>query len=370
MFDLVVGASSIYGGSWLEGAGAVYAENQALRWIADLAGLPGRGRRRVRAGRHHRQPLGARRRPAHRPDASAARRAATGAGARPWRVAATHGGALLDRVGLPGDGRRVGRGRRRREWPAHRRPALREVLLANGPGDVLRRGRHQRHDQLRHRRRPRLGRRGVPRVRHLVPRRRRLWRRRAGRALGAPPATPGIEHCDSFIVDPHKWLFAPFDCCALLYREPALARAAHTQHASYLDVLTDAPDWNPTDYAVGLTRRARGLPFWFSLATHGTRRLPRRRRADAGGDPVRRRRRSGAATTSRSCASPTCRSWSSGGSAGRAAAVPGVVRPAARRPVRLRGADLARRRDADPVRHRQPAAPPRTTSRAILDTMA
>ena len=40
LFDLVVGASSIYGGSWLEGAGAVYAENQALRWIADLGGLP------------------------------------------------------------------------------------------------------------------------------------------------------------------------------------------------------------------------------------------------------------------------------------------------------------------------------------------
>ena len=39
-FDVVVGASSIYGGSWLEGSGAVYAENQALRWIADLVGLP------------------------------------------------------------------------------------------------------------------------------------------------------------------------------------------------------------------------------------------------------------------------------------------------------------------------------------------
>ena len=40
LFDLVVGASSIYGGSWMEGAGAVFAENQALRWIADLVGLP------------------------------------------------------------------------------------------------------------------------------------------------------------------------------------------------------------------------------------------------------------------------------------------------------------------------------------------
>ena len=40
LFDLVVGASSIYAGSWLEGGGAVFAENEALRWIADLAGLP------------------------------------------------------------------------------------------------------------------------------------------------------------------------------------------------------------------------------------------------------------------------------------------------------------------------------------------
>jgi glutamate/tyrosine decarboxylase-like PLP-dependent enzyme len=80
----------------------------------------------------------------------------------------------------------------------------------------------------------------------------------------------GIERADSFVVDPHKWLFAPFDCCALLYREPEVARAAHTQRAGYLDVLTEADDINPSDYAVGLTRRARGLPFWFSLATHGT----------------------------------------------------------------------------------------------------
>ena len=40
LFDLVVGASSIYAGSWMEGGGAVFAENEALRWIADLAGMP------------------------------------------------------------------------------------------------------------------------------------------------------------------------------------------------------------------------------------------------------------------------------------------------------------------------------------------
>jgi glutamate/tyrosine decarboxylase-like PLP-dependent enzyme len=94
-----------------------------------------------------------------------------------------------------------------------------------------------------------------------------------GAGLAAPSIRArydGIERADSFIVDPHKWLFAPFDCCALIYRDPQLARAAHTQKAGYLDVLTEAAEFNPADYAVGLTRRARGLPFWFSLATHGT----------------------------------------------------------------------------------------------------
>ena len=81
----------------------------------------------------------------------------------------------------------------------------------------------------------------------------------------------GIEHADSFVVDPHKWLFAPYDSAALLYREPRLAKAVHTQDASYLDVIhTDDQQWNPSDLAHHLTRRARGLPLWFSLAVNGT----------------------------------------------------------------------------------------------------
>jgi glutamate/tyrosine decarboxylase-like PLP-dependent enzyme len=90
----------------------------------------------------------------------------------------------------------------------------------------------------------------------MVPHRRRL--RRGGSVR-------------SFIVDPHKWLFAPFDCAALLYRQPNLAKAVHTQDASYLDVLHSGnpEEWNPSDYAYHLTRRARGLPIWFSMAVYG-----------------------------------------------------------------------------------------------------
>ncbi|MFF9667107.1 pyridoxal phosphate-dependent decarboxylase family protein, partial [Streptomyces althioticus] len=110
-----------------------------------------------------------------------------------------------------------------------------------------------------------------------VARERDLWFHVDGAYGGAGLFAPsvrerynGIEHADSFVVDPHKWLFAPFDCAALIYRNPQLARAVHTQDASYLDVLhTEGDEWNPTDYAYHLTRRARGLPLWFSLAVHG-----------------------------------------------------------------------------------------------------
>jgi glutamate/tyrosine decarboxylase-like PLP-dependent enzyme len=95
-----------------------------------------------------------------------------------------------------------------------------------------------------------------------------------GAALLAPSARgrfAGIEHADSLVIDPHKWLYAPFDCAALMYRDPGFARTVHTQAASYLDVIHDtAGEWNPSDYAYQLTRRARGLPLWFSLAVNGT----------------------------------------------------------------------------------------------------
>ncbi|MCU1392779.1 MAG: aspartate aminotransferase family protein [Ilumatobacteraceae bacterium] len=81
----------------------------------------------------------------------------------------------------------------------------------------------------------------------------------------------GIGRADSFIVDPHKWLFAPAGSCALIYRDPSLAAAVHAQHGPYIDVFRQHGDeWNPADFGYQLTRRAAGLPLWFALVLHGT----------------------------------------------------------------------------------------------------
>ena len=40
MFDLVTSASSIHGAYWMEGAGGIFAENQAMEWLVSLTGMP------------------------------------------------------------------------------------------------------------------------------------------------------------------------------------------------------------------------------------------------------------------------------------------------------------------------------------------
>ena len=270
MFDLVVGASSIYAGSWLEGAGAVHAENQALRWIADLAGLPPEaGGVFVPGGTIGNLSALVAARATARATARAREPEGTLPSERAYRVASTTGAhssiesacEVMDAelVGVPTDADLRLSGER-----------LRAVLTEYGPDSffavVATAGTTNFGvvDDLA----------SVAEVCRDLG----IWLHVDGAYGGAGLAAPsvrhrfaGIEHADSFIVDPHKWLFAPYDCCALLYRDPRLARAAHTQRASYLDVLTDRVDeWNPAEYSIGLSRRARGLPLWFSLAAHGS----------------------------------------------------------------------------------------------------
>ncbi|WP_295697140.1 aminotransferase class V-fold PLP-dependent enzyme [Lapillicoccus sp.] len=263
-FDVVVGASSIYAGSWLEGSGAVHAENETLRWIADLAGLPAEaGGVFVNGGTIGNLSALVAARHTARERASSA-----GSSVRPWRVATTYGAhSSIQSACDVMDAELV-----QVEMDEHWRLSgenLRKTMLDNGPDTFF----------------AVVATSGTTNFGIIddltsvaeVCRELGVWFHVDGAYGGAGLAAPsirhryaGVEQADSFIVDPHKWLFAPFDCCALLYRDPALARAAHTQKASYLDVLNEAPDWNPTDYSVGLTRRARGLPLWFSLAVHGT----------------------------------------------------------------------------------------------------
>lgn len=96
-----------------------------------------------------------------------------------------------------------------------------------------------------------------------------------GGALAAPSVRhlfDGIERADSVTIDPHKWMFSPYDCGAIIYKNMKLAENAHSQKGSYLEIFKEegAQGFNPADYQIQLTRRLRGMPLWFSLAMHGT----------------------------------------------------------------------------------------------------
>jgi L-2,4-diaminobutyrate decarboxylase len=260
LFDLAVSAACSYGGTWIEGAGAVWAENQVLRWLADLAGLPPEAGgcfvsggtagnlAALIAARH----------------AAAARR-----GGRPdrWRIVcadSAHSSIAaaarvmdVELIRIPDeDGRLTG-------------PSLRAWLDGTDPSDVMAVAASAGStnagliDDLA----------GVAEACGELG----IWLHVDGAYGGAALLAPsvrdrfrGVEHADSFIVDPHKWLFAPYDACAVLYRDPDMARSAHRQDAAYLETLNAAAEWNPSDFAPHLSRRARGLPLWFSLATFGT----------------------------------------------------------------------------------------------------
>lgn len=258
-FDFVTSAANVFGGVWEAGAGAIFAENEALAWLVELLGWPRTaGGCFVSGGTNgNLSALVAAR------ETALSRR-----GSRPpqgWQLACTgevhssvrSAARILDVTVLdvPSDdrGRLTG---------THLEPILRahpDVFAVVASAGTTNAG---LIDDLA----------GVADActAHGV------WMHVDGAYGGAGLAAPsvrglydGVERADSFIVDPHKWLFAPYDSCALLYRDPAQARAAHAQSANYLDQI-DHEMCNPADLAIHLSRRARGLPFWFSLATHGT----------------------------------------------------------------------------------------------------
>jgi aromatic-L-amino-acid/L-tryptophan decarboxylase len=263
LFDMLISCASIQGISWLEAAGAIHAENLVLRLIADRAGLPGAaGGCFVSGGSAgNLSALVVAREVAKRRAGDAGR-------GRRFRIAVStdaHSSIVntmrileMDPLTVATDDHRLTGTALRAAIEADGDPSSLAAVVATAGttnAGII--------DDLA----------GAA----AVAREHGLWFHVDGAYGGAGLFAPsvraaydGIEHADSFVVDPHKWLFAPFDCAALLYRDPALARSVHKQDASYLDVIHDRPgEWNPTDYAYHLTRRARGLPLWFSLSVYG-----------------------------------------------------------------------------------------------------
>ena len=266
LFDMVVACSGLNGTSWLEAAGVVVAENQALEFLAGLAGMPkstagvfvSGGSMGNLSSLTVARDVGRAKRPELAPHQV---RFAISADAHSSIGKALH--VLgVEALYVETDDHRFTRANLEAALAADTDPSSVVGIVATAGttnagivDDLEGLGSYAReHD---------------------------LWFHVDGAYGGAAIFSPserskfaGLRHADSFIVDPHKWLFAPLDCCALLYRDPTTAREVLAQQAGYLDILHSGEDehyeWNPSDFAIHLSRRARGLPFWFSLVTYGT----------------------------------------------------------------------------------------------------
>ena len=256
--DMALSAAMVFGGSRLEGAAAVDAEEAVIRWLADAAGLPETaGGTFVSGGSMgNLSALVAARGGRY---ASPRRQVVvTGRSAHSSLAAATRvlGCDLVVAEPADGHGRLDAR-------------VLRRALEGHDPDDVVavvatagatNNGAVDRLAEVA-----------------AVCAERGVWLHVDGAYGGAALLSPrlrgllaGIEQADSFIVNPHKWLYLPFDCAAVVYRDERAARRALTQQAAYLDAIADEEAGNPSDLALHLTRRPRGLPLWASVLAYGT----------------------------------------------------------------------------------------------------
>ncbi len=264
MFDLVTSASSIHGAYWMEGAGGIFCENEAMKWLVSLTGLPEPAFGVFTSG------------------GTAANLSAMVTARENWRknkdnlnekaLIITSSGAhssiksmakVIDAdvilVETEDSMSAEMLSDALRELTPHQRKRLFAIVATGGTTNagII--------DDLD----------GIA----TICEQEGVWfhvdAAYGGGALASKLARPlfkGIERANSITIDPHKWLFSPYDCGAILYKNPELAKEAHSQEGSYLDIFKDegAHGFNPSDYQIQLTRRVRGLPLWFSLAMHGT----------------------------------------------------------------------------------------------------
>jgi glutamate/tyrosine decarboxylase-like PLP-dependent enzyme len=264
LFDLVTSASSIHGAYWMEGAGGIYCENEAMHWLVSLTKLPKGAFGVFTSG------------------GTAANLSAMITAREYWRKDLKNQnkkGIMITSSGAHSSVKSMAK------------VIDAEVLLVPTETAMCRADIEKVVSGLAPEQKERLfavvatgGTTNAGIIDDLEGvadycEKHSLWfhvdAAYGGGALAAPSVRAlfnGIERSDSITIDPHKWLFSPYDCGAVIYKKPELAKEAHAQEGSYLDIFKDegAAGFNPSDYQIQLTRRLRGLPLWFSLAMHGT----------------------------------------------------------------------------------------------------
>lgn len=264
LFDLVTAASNIHGAYWMEGAGGIFCENEAMEWLVSLTGLPEGAFGVFTSG------------------GTSANLSAIVAAREKWRKNPENinkRGYIITSIGAHSSVK------------AMAKVIDADIILVDTEDEMSGEDLNNAINNLTTEQYSRLfavvanaGTTNAGVIDHLdeiatVCHQNNLWMHvdaaYGGGALMADSTRHlfhGIEQADSITIDPHKWFFAPYDCGAVIYKEPHYAKEAHSQKGSYLEIFNDPgmQGFNPSEYQVQLTRRVRGLPLWFSLAMHGT----------------------------------------------------------------------------------------------------
>lgn len=94
----------------------------------------------------------------------------------------------------------------------------------------------------------------------------------AGTALVLPEMrwmAEGVELADSFVFNPHKWMFTNFDCTAYYVKDPRALINTFAISPDYLKTSVDDEVKNYRDWGVPLGRRFRALKLWFVIREMG-----------------------------------------------------------------------------------------------------
>ncbi len=90
----------------------------------------------------------------------------------------------------------------------------------------------------------------------------------------------GIEGADSLVMNPHKWLGAPFDSSLYYVRDPEHLVRVMSTNPSFLQSSVDGRVKNLRDWGIPLGRRFRALKLWFLIREQGVAALQGRLRRD------------------------------------------------------------------------------------------